>query len=181
MPRAISTQEKQKFLLWFLRHHRLRSPGAYELFEYFLAAPHRLNRLHFVDQVHVPGVSLVISTSCSPNPPFIFRFYGQETRQPQEALAYLLAHPESEIYLTLFFHQKSSSPEYSKVVLPMEYSQLPLPVENQGYAEHWVDEVVYQARTAYLYYLIDRSLEEQDREQFFHLVQLLREHLELGK
>jgi uncharacterized protein YpiB (UPF0302 family) len=90
----------------------------------------------------------------------------------------LQANPATDVFVSLLFHEWESSPEYNKVVLqPVEFSQLPLPVENQGLEAPWLDELILQAQTAHLYYRIDKALDQQDREEFFHLVRLLKEHL----
>ncbi len=178
MAKAVNTQEKQKFILWFLRNHRLQSEAVYSIFEYLLTDPDRLARVHFVHDITGLPVGMVVSTICCEGPAFIFRNAREETIRPAEALSYLQANPDTDVFVSLLFHEWESSPEYSKVVLqPVEFSQLPLPVENQGLEAPWLDELIFQAQTAHLYYRIDKALDHQNREEFFHLVRLLKEHL----
>jgi uncharacterized protein YpiB (UPF0302 family) len=175
--KTVNTQEKQKFILWFLRNHRLQSEAVYSIFEYLLTDPDRLARVHFVHDIAGLPVGMVISTICCEGPAFFFRQAGEETIRPAEALAYLQANPATDVFVSLLFHERESSPEYNKVVLqPVEFSQLPLPVENQGLEAPWLDELILQAQKAHLYYRIDKALDQHDREAFFHLVRLLKEH-----
>ena len=177
MAKTVNTQEKQKFILWFLRNHRLQSEAVYSIFEYLLTDPDRLARVHFVHDIAGLPVGMVISTICCEGPAFFFRQAGEETILPAEALAYLQANPATDVFVSLLFHERESSPEYNKVVLqPVEFSQLPLPVENQGLEAPWLDELILQAQKAHLYYRIDKALDQHDREAFFHLVRLLKEH-----
>jgi len=133
--------------------------------------------VHFVHDIAGLPVGMVISTICCEGPAFFFRQAGEETIRPAEALAYLQANPATDVFVSLLFHERESSPEYNKVVLqPVEFSQLPLPVENQGLEAPWLDELILQAQKAHLYYRIDKALDQHDREAFFHLVRLLKEH-----
>ena len=132
--KTVNTQEKQKFILWFLRNHRLQSEAVYSIFEYLLTDPERLARVHFVHDTTGLPVGMVVSTICCEGPAFLFRYEGKETIRPGEALAYLQANPATDVFVSLLFHEWESSPEYNKVVLqPVEFSQLPFTCRKPGF------------------------------------------------
>ena len=137
MAKTVNTQEKQKFILWFLRNHRLQSEAVYSIFEYLLTDPERLARVHFVHDTTGLPVGMVVSTICCEGPAFLFRYEGKETIRPGEALAYLQANPATDVFVSLLFHEWESSPEYNKVVLqPVDFSQLPLPAKTRVWKLH---------------------------------------------
>lgn len=168
----ITAADKKMFIQWFLEHYELKNPEAEWLLQYLASSEQLLGRVHFTDHFrHLPK-ALLMSTTCVQMTAFKFYKNKRVTSDVEKAFLDVHSHPEEDLYLTLYFHDRSTCPEYAAVVeREMEEARRVTAAEVLCglEAEMFLDHIAREFRLRALLDDIDEALARRDSEAFFRL------------
>lgn len=171
MNHIITITEKKNFLEWFLETYELQKRESAWLLTYLMSDENMLEKVRFVDDLHLSQRSIFMSTRCVKDSSFKFMKGTLETTDVERAFHDIRLNPDELLYLKLSFKKSESCPEYAAVreVDPMEKYNI---TSNSWYsllAEMVLDESIEKFQKETLYQQINQSLEEQDKEKFLLL------------
>lgn len=164
MSNSITVSEKKEFINWFLNRYELQKKEAAWLLSYLSSDEQLLERIHFVDHVeHLPKV-IVMSTTCTEEPSFQFKKKKRKGSDVESAYYDIKLFPNEEIYIDLYFKDRTSCPEFAAVleVNPMEQQDLVQDSLLGLFAELLLDQAVMKYQKQELYRKIDQALETRD-------------------
>ena len=165
----ITAADKKLFIHWFLEHYELKNPEAEWLLQYLASSEQLLARIHFTDHFrHLPK-ALLMSTTCVQMTAFKFYKNKRVTTDVEKAFLDVHSHPEEDVFVTLYFHDRASCPEYAAIVEREqgEASRLtPTELLTGLEAEMWMDHVARECRMKALREAIDRALDRRDPDAF---------------
>ncbi|SIS96595.1 YpiB family protein [Alicyclobacillus vulcanalis] len=169
MGTTVSVAEKKHFLRWFLANYRLQSREAEMLLRYMMSRENILERVHFVDHFRQFSRVIVVSTTCVHVAPF--RYYRRNkpvTTDVEQAFMDLYQHPDEDIYVGLFFKDRSTCPEFASVLEEPARPDLDPAVREMLSVQ--ADLVIEQALRAYrreqLMRAVDAALDAGDKRAF---------------
>jgi uncharacterized protein YpiB (UPF0302 family) len=180
---TISVSEKKEFIHWFLGHHELRKREVAWLLSYLSSKDEILERVHFVEHVSQLPKSIIISTKCSDMPPFQFSRKKRVGTDVESVFYDLQLFPNEEIYIGLYFQDRTSCPKFAAVLEgnPMERQDLVQDQLLSLFAEMLLDQAVRRFQKKQLYAKIDESLKNQNKQEFLVLSAELKQLLEESK
>jgi uncharacterized protein YpiB (UPF0302 family) len=169
MGTIVSVAEKKHFLRWFLANYDLQSREAEMLLRYMMTRENVLQRVHFVDNFRHFSRVIVISTTCVHVAPF--RFYRRNkpvTTDVEQAFIDLYQHPDEDIYVGLFFKERSTCPEFAAVLEePARTEMDPAVRELLSLQAEWVIDQALRAHCRkQLMKAVDEALDSGDRTAF---------------
>ncbi|MBF8377458.1 YpiB family protein [Alicyclobacillus mali] len=169
MGTTVSVAEKKHFLRWFLANYRLQSREAEMLLRYMMSRENILERVHFVDNFRQFSRVIVVSTTCVHVAPF--RYYRRNkpvTTDVEQAFMDLYQHPDEDIYVGLFFKDRSTCPEFASVLEEPARPDLDPAIREMLSVQ--ADLVIEQALRAYrrdqLMRAVDAALDAGDKRAF---------------
>ncbi|KRW91474.1 YpiB family protein [Alicyclobacillus hesperidum] len=169
MGTIVTVAEKKHFLRWFLANYDLQSREAEMLLRYMMTRENVLQRVHFVDNFRHFSRVIVVSTTCVHVAPF--RYYRRNkpvTTDVEQAFMDLYQHPDEDIYVGLFFKDRSSCPEFASVLEePVRTDMDPAMREMLSLQAEWViDQALRAHRREELMRAVDDALDSGDRAAF---------------
>lgn len=169
MGTIVSVAEKKHFLRWFLANYELQSREAEMLLRYVMTRENVLQRVHFVDNFRHFSRVIVVSTNCVHVAPF--RYYRRNkpvTTDVEQAFIDLYQHPEEDIYVGLFFKDRSTSAEFASVLEePAKAEMDPAIREMLSLQAEWIiDQSLRAQHRRTLMRAVDEALDSGDRSAF---------------
>ncbi|MFC4078073.1 ReoY family proteolytic degradation factor [Salinithrix halophila] len=170
---CVTVSEKKEFIQWFLNRFELQKREAAWLLNYLCSDDELLERTHFVDSLrHLPK-ALLISTRCIQMTPFKFTKNRRVSSDVETAFYDIRSSPQEDLYVSLYFKERSSCPEYAAVLEgnPMERQDLVQDTLFGLFAEMILDQAVRDFQEKELYRRIDEALAIGDEKQFLQLTE----------
>jgi uncharacterized protein YpiB (UPF0302 family) len=177
LSKAVSLSVKREFVSWFLEKYELQKREAAWLLSYLTSDDRLLEKVHFVNSHdHLPKL-LIISTGDVKSAPFEFHKNNTVTPDVEKAFHDLRLNPHEDVYVSLEFKDRVSSPEYTAVleVNPMEKQDVVHGTVLGLLAEMVLDEALRNFRKKKLYTQIDEALKLGDQNKFMELTNELKE------
>lgn len=180
MKDMITAADKKQFIKWFLERYELKNPEAEWLLQYLSSSDQMLSKVHFTDHFRNLPKALLMSTTCVQMTAFKFYKNKRVTSDVEKAFLDVHNHPEEDLYVTLYFRDRTNCPEYSAVL--EAYSDPPVRVSTAEVvqslqAELWLDYVERQWLGDYYRKEIDRALDSRDEPRFRELSERYRAFL----
>jgi uncharacterized protein YpiB (UPF0302 family) len=179
---VIKIAEKKQFIKWFLEKYELQNREAEWLLQYLCSNDQILEHVHFIDNFRNLPKTILMSTKCVQMTPFKFYKNKRVTSDVEKAFLDIHNNPTEDVYIGLFFKDRSISPEYAAVLEtnPMDDSKESADALISLQAELFLDYVVRQWKLSKKYEQIDEALDKRDKRRFLELTNELREELELS-
>jgi len=170
MGSTVTIAEKKHFLRWFLGNYQLQSREAEMLMRYMMTRENVLRRVHFVENFRQLPRVIVMATKCVPVAPF--RYYRRNkpvSTDVEQAFLDLYQHPDEEIYVGLFFRDRSTCEAYGTVLeeLPVREMEPALREMISLQADLVIEKAVQGYNRNRLMEEVDRCLDRGDREGFY--------------
>lgn len=183
MSECVTVSEKKEFIQWFLGRHELQKREAAWLLNYLCSDDQLLKKTHFVNSLQQLNKTMTISARCVQMPPFQFTKNNRITNDVETAFYDIRSCPREDLYINLFFKERSSCPEYAAVqeVNPMEKQDYVQDSVISLFAELILDQVVREYREKDLYRKIDEALVRGDEKQFLQLTEQWLAIMEMRK
>ncbi|GAX89749.1 ReoY family proteolytic degradation factor [Effusibacillus lacus] len=181
MGEVINGAEKKYFIKWFLENYELQNREAEWLLQYLASNDHILERVHFIDNFKNLPKTILMSTKCVQMTPFKFYKNRRVTSDVEKAFLDIHNNPQEDIYIGLFFKDRSVSPEYAAVLEtnPQEEARETDALVSLQ-AELILDTAIRNYQLAKLYEQIDLALDLGDKKRFHELANQLKDLIELG-
>lgn len=178
MSSTVTIAEKKHFLRWFLSNYQLQSREAEMLMRYMMTRENVLRRVHFVENFRQLPRVVVVSTTCVPVAPF--RYYRRNkpvSTDVEQAFLDLYQHPDEDIYVGLFFKDRSTSPAYASVLEETVTAELePAVREMISLQAEWIiDQSLRTYQRSRLMEEVDEALDLGDRTAFYEASRKLLE------
>ena len=182
MGEVITIAEKKMFIKWFLEKYDLQNREAEWLLQYIASSDQLLERVHFIDNFRNLPKTILVSTKCVQMTPFKFYKNKRVTSDVEKAFLDIHNNPNEDIYVGLFFKERTSSPEYAAVLErnPMDDTKETIDALVSLQAELILDHAFKQFRLNSLYERIDQALAVGDQASFQQLTSELKTVLEPG-
>jgi uncharacterized protein YpiB (UPF0302 family) len=182
MGEVITIAEKKTFIKWFLEKYDLQNREAEWLLQYIASSDSLLERVHFIDNFRNLPKTILISTKCVQMTPFKFYKNKRVTSDVEKAFLDIHNNPNEDIFIGLFFKDRTISPEYAAVLErnPMDDARDAIDALVSLQAELVLDFSIKNYKLNTLYEQIDRALEMGDQQAFMELSAKLRDLLEPG-
>lgn len=172
MKDLVKATDKKHFIEWFLTHYELKNPEAEWLLQYLAQNEQILARVHFTDHFRNLPKAMLLSTTCVQMTAFKYYKNKRVTSDVEKAFLDVHNHPEEDLYVTLYFSDRTSCPEYS-AVLEGTQSQSSVVTTSEALtalqAELWVDAIERELQEKDLRMQIDRALDARNKELFMQL------------
>ncbi|MBL0388519.1 YpiB family protein [Tumebacillus sp. ITR2] len=180
MGEVITIAEKKTFIKWFLDKYDLQNREAEWLLQYIASSDQLLERVHFIDNFRNLPKTILISTKCVQMTPFKFYKNKRVTSDVEKAFLDIHNNPNEDIYIGLFFKERTVSPEYAAVLErnPMDDTKETIDALVSLQAELILDHAFKQFRLNSLYERIDHALAVGDQAGFLELTTELKTVLE---
>ena len=178
MGEAITISAKKDFIRWFLSNFQLKKNEGTWLFNYLLSDDRLLEKVHFTDDLRNREKTMIISTVCSHATPFQFQKKSRVYYDVEHAFHDLKENPNEDIYISLFFKDRLSCPQYLIVLegmRNMEGHRVSQGTVAGLIAEIVIEKAVRRNRMQQLINEIDQALVCRDKEQFYRLTAELSE------
>ncbi|SHE42836.1 Uncharacterized protein YpiB, UPF0302 family [Seinonella peptonophila] len=180
MKHSVTVLVKRQFIGWFLNRYELQKKEAAWLLSYLSSDDQLLKKVHFVENVRYLPKSMILSTKCTSLTPFKYVKYKRVGADVETAFYDIRSYPKEELYISLYFRDRETCPEYAAVLEgnPMEKQDL---VKNNMlglFAEMFLDNAVLDFRRKQLYIQIDQALAQKDRTAFLQLSEQWRKLIE---
>lgn len=178
---VISIAEKRKFISWFLNQYELRRETAW-LLRFLSSRDQLLKRIHFVDHVNSYPRAMIISTCCSKMVPFRYMHHQRISMDVETAFYDIQMYPDEELYIGLYFRDRSTCPEYAAIMEgnPMEKYDLAQDQLLSLFAEMILDQALRDFQRRELYKKIDDALASRDEQSFLQLSEQWKKILEIS-
>ncbi|KEO84245.1 ReoY family proteolytic degradation factor [Tumebacillus flagellatus] len=182
MGEVITIAEKKTFIKWFLEKYDLQNREAEWLLQYIASSDQLLEKVHFIDNFRNLPKTILISTKCVQMTPFKFYKNKRVTSDVEKAFLDIHNNPNEDIYIGLFFKERTVSPEYAAVLErnPMDDTKETIDALVSLQAELILDHAFKQYRLNSLYERIDQALANGDQAAFLELTSELKTVLEPG-
>jgi uncharacterized protein YpiB (UPF0302 family) len=182
MGEVITIAEKKTFIKWFLEKYDLQNREAEWLLQYIASSDQLLERVHFIDNFRNLPKTILVSTKCVQMTPFKFYKNKRVTSDVEKAFLDIHNNPNEDIYIGLFFKERTTSPEYAAVLErnPMDDTKETIDALVSLQAELILDHAFKQFRLNSLYERIDQALAVGDQATFLELTSELKTVLEPG-
>lgn len=176
MGEVIKVSEKKLFIKWFLEKYELQNREAEWLLQYLASNDQILEHVHFIDNFRNLPKTILMSTKCVQMTPFKFYKNKRVTSDVEKAFLDIHNNPTEDIYIGLFFKDRSISPEYAAVLEtnPMDDHRESPDAMISLQAELFLDHVMRRWRLNKKYQEIDEALDNRDRKRFLQLAEELR-------
>lgn len=180
MSEVITIAEKKVFIKWFLDKYQLQNREAEWLLQYIAASDQLLERVHFIDNFRNLPKTILISTKCVQMTPFKFYKNKRVTSDVEKAFLDIHHNPTEDIYIGLFFKERTTSPEYAAVLErnPMDDTKESIDALVSLQAEMVLDHAIRTFHLNAIYEEIDKALDRGDQKAFMELSAKLREMTE---
>lgn len=165
----MTVQEKKEFVRWFLKRYKLKRRECVWILNYLLAHEALLENIHFVEEAHYAPRAMVITTMNSDSIPFRFYKGNLMTADAEKSFHDLRLHPEEKMYIQLNYRDKHSCPQYARVQEDNQYMPEDLkglPKTERDEVRHFLDSLAEGQRKKALMDLIDKALDERDKDAF---------------
>lgn len=176
MQTPVSAKDKKKFLQWFLNHYQLKKRESVWILNYLINHQEILENVHFVHDAKFCLRSIIITSQCSKEVPF--RFYKNHlvTTDAEKAFHDIRLNQHESLYIQLNFNKANQNHMYAAVLeenpfVPDEYLITQQDKEN---ATILLEHSLHEFRRHQILKKIDRTLDNQDKEEFNRLVLELR-------
>lgn len=182
MGEVITIAEKKTFIKWFIEKYDLQNREAEWLLQYIASSDQMLERVHFIDNFRNLPKTILISTKCVQMTPFKFYKNKRVTSDVEKAFLDIHNNRNEEIYIGLFFKDRTTSPEYASVLEqnPLDDAKETIDALVSLQAEMVLDFAIKSYRLGNLKEQIDAALDRGDKNAFVELSNKLREESELG-
>jgi len=176
---VISVAEKREFIHWFLKRYELSRETTW-LLRFLSSHDQLLKRIHFVDHVRSLPRSMIISTRCSNMIPFRYTHHRRVGLDVETAFYDIQMYPDEELYIGLYFKDRSTCPEYAAIMEgnPMEKYDLAQDQLLSLFAEMILDQALKDFQRRELYKKIDDALASRDEQSFLQLSEQWKKILE---
>ncbi|CAM3929626.1 YpiB family protein [Alicyclobacillus pomorum] len=170
MGNTVTVAEKKHFLRWFLGNYQLQSREAEMLLRYMMTRENLLRRVHFVENFRQLPRVIVVSTTCVQVAPF--RYYRRNkpvSTDVEQAFLDLYQHPDDDVYVGLFFKDRTTSTAYASVLEETVTAELEPAVREliTMQAEWVIDQAVRSYQREMLMEEVNRALDLGDRQAFY--------------
>lgn len=176
MQAPVSVKDKKKFLQWFLNNYQLKKRESVWILNYLINHHEILENVHFVHDAKFCLRSVIITSQCSKEVPF--RFYKNHlvTTDAEKAFHDIRLNQHESLYIQLNFNKANQNHMYAAVLeenpfVPDEYIITQQDKEN---AHELLEQSLFEFRKNQLLNKIDRTLDEQNKEEFNRLVKELQ-------
>jgi len=182
MGEVITVAEKKVFIKWFLEKYELQNREAEWLLQYIASSEQLLERVHFIDNFRNLPKTILVSTKCVQMTPFKFYKNKRVTSDVEKAFLDIHHNPSEDIFIGLFFKERTTSPEYAAVLErnPMDDTAETIDALVSLQAEMVLDLAIKTYKVNELRRGIDEALAAGDRETFMNLTAQLKELDDLG-
>lgn len=182
MGEVITIAEKKTFIKWFIEKYELQNREAEWLLQYIASSDQLLERVHFIDNFRNLPKTILISTKCVQMTPFKFYKNKRVTSDVEKAFLDIHNNPGEDIFIGLFFKDRTTSPEYASVLEqnPMDDTKETIDALVSLQAELVLDYALKTFRMDALKQEIDKALDCGNKDLFVELSNKLREEMELG-
>jgi uncharacterized protein YpiB (UPF0302 family) len=176
----VSISDKKDFIQWFLNRYELRKRESAWLLSYLSSDDELLKRVHFVENLRNLPKTIMMSTRCVRMTSFKFTKHNRVSTDVETAFYDIRSCPHEDIYIGLYFKDRSTCPEYAAVleVNPMERQDLVQDTLLGLLAEIVLDQAIRDFRERELYRQIDQALAEGDEAKFLQLTEEWRNLVE---
>ncbi|UOF89707.1 ReoY family proteolytic degradation factor [Fodinisporobacter ferrooxydans] len=176
MGEVIHVTEKKQFIKWFLDNYELQNREAEWLLQYLCSNDQLLERVHFIDNFRNLPKTILISTKCVQMTPFKFYKNKRVTSDVEKAFLDIHNHPTEDMYIGLFFKDRTVSPEYAAVLEtnPMDDTRESIDALIELQAELILSQSLRDYRRYRLYRRIDEALDARDHKRFMDLTHELK-------
>ncbi|WP_245726259.1 ReoY family proteolytic degradation factor [Marininema mesophilum] len=170
---CVTVSEKKEFIQWFLNRFELQKREAAWLLNYLCSDVELLERTHFVESLRQLPKTLLISTRCIQMTPFKFTKNKRVSSDVETAFYDIRSCPKEDLYISLYFNERSSCPEYAAVLEgnPMEKQDLVQDTLYSLFAEMVLDQSVRDFKEKDLYRRIDEALACGNEKKFLQLTE----------
>ncbi|MBD1381692.1 ReoY family proteolytic degradation factor [Metabacillus arenae] len=179
MKAPVSVNEKKDFIRWFLNHYQLKRRECVWILNYLMSHDSLMERVHFVEQAQYCPRGIVMSTHCVEEVPF--RFYKENvmTTDAEKSFHDIRLNKDEELFIQLNFRSVYQSPEYAAVLEgnPFMPKHLNINEKDRVVAEKILEHSIQTFQKEKLMTLIDKALDEQDKEAFQTLTKQLKNYL----
>ncbi len=171
----VSVDAKKDFVRWFLKRYKLKRRECVWILNYLLSHETLLENVHFTDEAHYCPRAMVISTTKSESIPFRFYKGNLMTADAEKAFHDLRLYENDKMYIQLNFPKNNVCPDYASVreENPFLPSYLQVSEADKKIAEQLVEESIESMTRDKLQKEIDEALDQNDKERFLMLVDLL--------
>ncbi|GGA61366.1 ReoY family proteolytic degradation factor [Ornithinibacillus halotolerans] len=175
MQAPVSVKDKKKFLQWFLNNYQLKKRESVWILNYLINHHEILENVHFVHDAKFCIRSVIITSQCSKEVPF--RFYKNHlvTTDAEKAFHDIRLNQHESLYIQLNFNKSNQNHMYASVLeenpyVPDDYLITQQDKEN---ATSILEYSLFKFKKQQILAQIDRTLDEQNREEFNRLVKEL--------
>ncbi|MDQ0228767.1 ReoY family proteolytic degradation factor [Metabacillus malikii] len=180
MVAPVSVHEKKDFIRWFLNHYQLKRRECVWILNYLMSHDTLMEKVHFVEQAQYCPRGIIMSTHCVEEVPF--RFYKENvmTTDAEKSFHDIRLNKEEELFIQLNFRAAYQSPQYAAVLEtnPFIPEHLYGNDKDREVAEKLLEHSLETFQKQKLYELIDKALDEQNKQEFERLTAKL---LQLSK
>ncbi|WP_026975707.1 YpiB family protein [Alicyclobacillus contaminans] len=170
MGNTVTVAEKKHFLRWFLGNYQLQSREAEMLLRYMMTRENVLRRVHFVENFRQLPRVIVVATTCVQVAPF--RYYRRNkpvSTDVEQAFLDLYQHPDDDVYIGLFFKDRTACAAYASVIEETVTAELEPAVREliTMQAEWIIDLAIRNYQREKLMEEVNRALDMGDRDAFY--------------
>lgn len=175
--KTVSAWAKKNFLHWFAENYSFESEGSKQILLYLTESDELLSRTHLVLDGSYLRPLLVLSTSGTGMPPFIFKTFNSTVTEPEMFINRFQLLKGSPLYLTLYFPDRATSESYQAVV-----EESPVVLEStlgqqiliDFELSLWSEAFKHQMERAEIMTQINQALDERNKRKFIRLVKRLK-------
>ncbi|YCA42677.1 ReoY family proteolytic degradation factor [Bacillus sp. JZ8] len=176
----VSIDEKKEFIRWFLTNYQLKRRECVWILNYLMSHDQLMKKVHFVEKAQFCPRGLIMSTHCVDDPSF--RFYKENvmTTDAEKSFHDIRLNRDEDIYIQLNFRSSYLSPQYVAVLEDNPYIPKNLEVNEKDrlLAEKMLDDSIKSFHKAKIMELIDKALDEGDKDEFYRLTDYLKKYEE---
>jgi len=171
----IPLKDKKKFIRWFLKHYELKKRECNWILEYLLTDTLLLNNVHFVTQAEHCPRAIIMSTVCSDEISFRFHKKHVITIDLDKSFHDLRLNKHRPMYMQINFYNSNQHPLYIAILEENPFVPEHSEIKRRDWmvAEQILEKTLIESRRALLKKQIDHSLAENNREDFYKLVEEL--------
>lgn len=173
---AISIEHKRDFIQWFLENYTLKRQEVNWLLNFLMKDDDLLNRISFVNDAKFCPRSIIVSTHCSDEVPFLFYKQHIITTDIDKFFHDIRLNDDEYTYVQLNFENAKQNPYYVGVLEENPYSPICLShqIEDEKMSTRLLDELIQDHQLERLKKEIDKALDRKDELKFKELVHMLK-------
>lgn len=176
----VSVNEKKEFVRWFLNNYQLKRRECVWILNYLMSHDQLMRKVHFVEKAQYCPRGIIMSTHCVDDVPF--RFYKENvmTTDAEKSFHDIRLNRDEDIYIQLNFRSSFKTAEYVAVLEENDFIPVHLQSneKDQLLAEEFLNHSVISYQKERIMDLIDRAIDEGNKEEFKKLSLRLRNLLE---